>query len=227
MTGYLCRNTWVALFRKGGNMRESAINEKWIGQRFGRLTICGFQHSDRFHKWFWVCRCDCGEQVTVRPYLVRNGHTLSCGCLQKDRASQASKTHGQTNSRLYHIYSGMKNRCYNEKHPSYANYGGKGITICDEWLRSFAVFQGWALANGYSDDLSIDRIDNDKGYSPENCRWATRTEQNENTRNNHLVTINGKTQPLSAWARERELNYHTVSFRIHQKHMTPEQALEV
>lgn len=165
--------------------------------------------------------------MVVLPYLVKNGHTLSCGCLQKEKLSQASKTHGQTNSRLYRIYNGMKNRCYNKKQPSYSNYGGRGITICDEWLHSFAVFQSWALANGYSNDLSIDRIDNDKGYSPENCRWATRTEQNENTRNNHLVTIDGETQPLSAWARERGLNYHTVSFRIHQKHMTPEQALEV
>lgn len=165
--------------------------------------------------------------MVVLPYLVKNGHTLSCGCLQKEKLSQASKTHGQTNSRLYRIYNGMKNRCYNKKQPNYSNYGGRGITICDEWLRSFAVFQSWALANGYSDDLSIDRIDNDKRYSPENCRWATRTEQNENTRNNHLVTINGKTQSLSAWAREQGLNYHTVSFRIHQKHMTPEQALEV
>ena len=208
-------------------MRESAINENWIGQRFGRLTVCEFEYSERLHKWFWGCQCDCGRWVKVRPYLVKNGHTLSCGCLQKERVSQSSKTHGQSSSRLYRIYNAMKSRCYNEKQANYPNYGGRGITICDEWLHSFAVFQEWALANGYSDDLSIDRIDNSKEYSPENCRWVTRVEQNENTRRNNIVTINGKTQPLSAWARERGLNYHTVSFRIHQKHMTPEQALEV
>ena len=190
MTGYLCRNTRVALSQKGGNMRESAINEKWMGQRFGRLTVYGFEHSDQRHKWLWICRCDCGKQVVVLPYLVKNGHTLSCGCLQKEKLSQASKTHGQSSSRLYRIYNGMKSRCYNEKQASYPNYGGRGITICDEWLHSFAVFQEWALANGYSEDLSIDRIDNDVGYSPENCRWVTRTEQNENTRSNNLVKLN-------------------------------------
>lgn len=206
-------------------MREKVNDNKWIGQKYGRLTVTGFVHKGK--KWYWECTCECGNSIITQAYLARNGHTSSCGCLQRERASEASLVHGQTNSRLYRIYNGMKNRCYNQKQQSYENYGGRGITICEEWLKSFTAFEGWSLSHGYADDLSIDRIDNNGDYSPKNCRWVTRTEQNENTRRNHLVTIGDRTQPLSAWVRERGLNYHTVSFRIHQKHMTPEQALEV
>ena len=206
-------------------MREKVNDNKWIGQKYGRLTVTGFVHKGK--KWYWECACECGNSIITRAYLVRNGHTSSCGCLQRERASEASLVHGQTNSRLYRIYNGMKNRCYNQKQQNYENYGGRGITICEEWLKSFTAFEEWSLSHGYADDLSIDRIDNNGDYSPKNCRWVTRTEQNENTRRNHLVTIGDRTQPLSAWVRERGLNYHTVSFRIHQKHMTPEQALEV
>lgn len=206
-------------------MREKVNDNKWIGQKYGRLTVTGFVHKGK--KWYWECTCECGNSIITQAYLVRNGHTSSCGCLQRERASEASLVHGQTNSRLYRIYNGMKNRCYNQKQQSYENYGGRGITICEEWLKSFTAFEEWSLSHGYADDLSIDRIDNNGDYSPKNCRWVTRTEQNENTRRNHLVTIGDRTQPLSAWVRERGLNYHTVSFRIHQKHMTPEQALEV
>ena len=206
-------------------MREKVNDNKWIGQKYGRLTVTGFVHKGK--KWYWECTCECGNSIITQAYLVRNGHTSSCGCLQRERASEASLVHGQSNSRLYRIYNGMKNRCYNQKQQNYENYGGRGITICEEWIKSFTSFEEWALSHGYADDLSIDRIDNNGDYSPENCRWVTRTEQNENTRRNHLVTIGSRTQPLSAWVRERGLNYHTVSFRIHQKHMTPEQALEV
>ena len=206
-------------------MREKVNDNKWIGQKYGRLTVTGFVHKGK--KWYWECTCECGNSIITQAYLVRNGHTSSCGCLQRERAGEASLVHGQTNSRLYRIYNGMKNRCYNQKQQSYENYGGRGITICEEWLKSFTAFEEWSLSHGYADDLSIDRIDNNGDYSPKNCRWVTRTEQNENTRRNHLVTIGDRTQPLSAWVRERGLNYHTVSFRIHQKHMTPEQALEV
>ena len=206
-------------------MREKVNDAKWIGQKYGRLTVTGFFHKGK--KWYWECACECGNSIITQAYLVRNGHTSSCGCLQRERASEASLVHGQSNSRLYRIYNGMKNRCYNQKQQNYENYGGRGITICEEWLKSFTSFEEWALSHGYADDLSIDRIDSNGDYSPENCRWVTRTEQNENTRSNHLVTIEDRTQPLSAWVRKRGLNYHTVSFRIHQKHMTPEQALEV
>ena len=206
-------------------MREKVNDAKWIGQKYGRLTVTGFFHKGE--KWYWECACECGNSIITQAHLVRNGHTSSGGCLQRERASEASLVHGQSNSRLYRIYNGMKNRCYNQKQQNYENYGGRGITICEEWLKSFTSFEEWALSHGYADDLSIDRIDSNGDYSPENCRWVTRTEQNENTRSNHLVTIGDRTQPLSAWVRERGLNYHTVSFRIHQKHMTPEQALEV
>lgn len=204
-------------------MREKANDPKWLGQKYGRLTVNGFVHVGK--KWLWECKCECGASVVVRPYLVRSGHTGSCGCLQRERVSEVSTTHGESRSRLYRIYNGMKNRCYNPAQANYSSYGGRGIKICDEWLNSFAVFQEWALSNGYTDQLSIDRIDNDGDYEPSNCRWVPRSVQQRNTSRTNLITINERTQSLTDWAAECGLNFHTVSFRIHQKKMTPEQAL--
>lgn len=206
-------------------MREKSNDDKWIGQKFGRLTVIGFTYSSDRHKWAWVCRCDCGTEITAWPYLIKNGHTSSCGCLQKDRARAGNTIHGKTYTRLYSIYNGMKSRCFNSNQEAYKDYGGRGITICEEWLSSFESFYDWAITHGYQDGLSIDRIDNDGNYEPSNCRWATRPAQQRNTSRTNLITIDGRSQSLTDWAKERGLNYHTVSYRIHQKGMSPEQAL--
>lgn len=130
----------------------------------------------------WLCRCECGKEIVVEAYNLKTGHTQSCGCLQREATSVANKTHGKRNTRLYRIWICMKNRCYRKNHDAYKHYGGRGIKVCDEWLHSFKAFNDWAMANGYRDDLSIDRIDTNKGYSPDNCRWATMAEQNKNKR---------------------------------------------
>lgn len=206
-------------------MREKTNDLKWIGSKYGRLTVVDFVH--KAPKWYWKCVCDCGGIVIAQPCVIKSGHTASCGCLQRENAKVSNLKHGQSTTRLYRIYNGMKNRCYNEKQDNYSNYGGRGVSICEEWIKSFDNFYTWSLSNGYADNLSIDRIDNSKNYSPDNCRWVSRLAQNENTRRNNLLTIDGKTQPLSAWAREKGINYHTLSFRIHQKGLTPEEALQV
>lgn len=164
----------------------------------------------------WRCVCECGgETYSVTGNLMRGG-ALSCGCLRRENALLAATKHGMTHSRLHQIWTMMKDRCFNQKSKRYVDYGGRGITVCEEWLgeNGFINFYDWAMNNGYMDELSIDRIDNNGNYCPENCRWATIKEQQNNKRNNFLIEHNGETHTLAEWAEITGKNRSTIKSRV-------------
>lgn len=160
--------------------------EVFAGERFGRLTVV--ERAENYispqgqARKRWLCKCDCGGIVTIMARCLISGDTKSCGCLQKETAKSTFTKHGTWGSRLHVIWSSMKTRCYNKNHRGYNYYGVRGITVCDEWRDDFQAFHDWAMANGYRDDLTIDRIDVDGNYEPSNCRWITMAEQQTNKR---------------------------------------------
>lgn len=183
------------------------------GQRFGRLTVIG-RAENRRGRTAWDCKCDCGKHVVVTAHELRSDKTKSCGCLKVDCGKTVNLTHGMSYTRLHRIWDGMKQRCYNKNASRYGIYGKRGIVVCDEWRDSFETFKDWALANGYTDELSIDRIDSNGNYCPENCRWADKVTQANNLRGNHLITYNGETRTMSQWAAEFNLDSRRVWARL-------------
>ena len=200
-----------------------SINLK--GMRFGKLAVVDKCGKAKNGSIMWLCKCDCGKEHRATTSNLRSGSTNSCGCLRKEVASNLTKTHDLSSTRLHGIWRGMKDRCLNRNDVSYPSYGGRGITICDEWLNDFVSFYLWAIANGYSDKLSIDRIDNNKGYMPSNCRWAECEIQSRNRRSNRRFSYNGKTQTLAEWAREYGIDRKTLSDRMDRFGWSFERAL--
>lgn len=192
------------------------------GMQFSRLLVQEKTERKNGHQ-FYRCRCTCGEIVTVSGSALVQGKAKSCGCLRKEKAkvhaealnrNEVSVKHGDYSSRLYRIWVGMKRRCYNECCDHYDNYGGRGITVCEDWRDNYQQFKTWALANGYSDELTLDRIDSNKDYSPDNCRWATRKTQANNTRSNVRVEYHGENRTITEWSQITGIPDSTIQSRL-------------
>lgn len=194
------------------------------GKRFGKLTVIDRAPNSKNCETMWNCLCDCGNALVVRGHNLKQGTTKSCGCSRKDKRPYR-ETHGMSKTRLYRIWSLMRNRCECETSRAYHNYGGRGISVCEEWLNPSNFFD-WSLKNGYADNLSIDRIDNNGNYCPDNCRWVSRTVQSNNTRSNKFYTIGEKTQTLAEWCREYNISYKSVHDRIKRYGWDLKKALE-
>ncbi len=191
------------------------------GQKFNRLTaIRPTIQRAADGGIIWECQCDCGNTAFIKARDIKSGNVKSCGCLVVDNGRRvglngaARITHGMTNTRLYHIRTNMIQRCTNSKNNNYKHYGGRGVKICEEWRNSFEAFYEWAMSNGYADNLTIDREDNDGDYEPGNCRWVTNKENNNNKGDNVFVEIGGEVKTLKQWSDISGLRYGTIIGRF-------------
>ena len=195
------------------------------GQRYGRLVVVDRMGSNEYGQAEWLCVCDCGNKVTVQGRSLKTGHTKSCGCLRRDLGQTLNAKHNDSGSRLFSIWSTMKKRTTNKNYKDYAHYGGRGITVCSEWENSFLCFREWALQNGYAEALTIDRIDNNKGYSPDNCRWVSMKTQANNKSSNRCITYNGETRTRAEWGQLIGGNATLIRDRLDRLGWSVEKAL--
>lgn len=174
--------------------------------RYGKLVVIERTSSpnQKDKHAYWKCLCDCGNYAVVASHRLKSGDTRSCGCINN----------GKSNTRLYRIWNDMKKRCYTKSETAYCHYGGRGITVCHEWLIDFQNFYDWAMTNGYKESLTIDRIDVNGNYEPSNCRWTTQKLQNNNTRRNHYLCFDGVEKSVSEWAEITGVKPNTLLYRI-------------
>lgn len=196
------------------------------GMKFNRLTALEYMGQGSSGAR-WKFRCDCGNEIVTAGYHVRKGRTKSCGCWNEENKHDRYKIHGMHKTRLYSAWSHMKQRCLNPSCKEYENYGGRGILICKDWIDNFENFREWAMNNGYSETLTLDRIDNNKGYSPDNCRWVSMLVQENNKRNNHYYLFKGQPKTLSQIAREYSISRNALYYRVNVKGMDLENAVDV
>lgn len=205
---------------RSGNTKSCGCTKEdnLLGNRYGNLTVLekskGIRHPNGKVSTAWLCRCDCGRKVVVESQSLKSGNTKSCGCLRRKIYSEKFTKHGMSSTRIYGIWAGIVNRCTNENCDSHGIYIKRGITICEEWRKSPEKFIEWSMENGYSDGLTIDRIDNNKGYSPDNCRWVDTYIQANNKRNNKRIFYNGETKSLAEWCRELDIPYSRTQLRL-------------
>lgn len=186
-------------------------------QKFGRLKVLQFIEIRKHHS-YWLCKCNCGNITEASNSSLRTGKVKSCGCLRKEvtrqNAIKTKTTHHLANTRIYNVWRSMKKRCYLKTHKAYKDYGGRGIKVCNEWKNDFMCFYNWAIINGYKEDLTLDRIDVNGDYEPNNCRWVDWKIQQNNRRDNIHIQYNGENKTVYEWANEFNIKYCTLWWRI-------------
>lgn len=198
------------------------------GKVFGQWTVVERGKTNNCRKIEWICECSCGNIGEVSGNSLLAGKSTMCKeCLRKIQSKKA-KTHGKSRSRIYKIFCGMKSRCFNPNNYSYSHYGARGIVVCNEWMgdNGFDNFYEWSMKNGYSDELSIDRIDVNGNYEPANCRWATNKEQANNTRKNKKYEYNNQCHTLKEWSEIVGIDYFTLVSRINKCNWNFERAIK-
>ena len=206
------------------NAKKSTFKDL-TGLRFNYLLV--LEYAGRKNgRTMWKCQCDCGNITYVDSNSLKSGNTKACGCHQSDGWGQC-KTHGMTKTQLYRSWTAMRNRCYQKSNKYYCNYGGRGISVCDEWRYKFESFRDWAYDNGYKEGMTLDRIDNNGNYCPDNCKWSTRVEQMNNTRANHFLEFDGKRMTIAQWSKYLNVPYYIISNRICNYGWSVEDALTI
>ena len=185
-----------------------------IGERFGRLEVLYQIGAKKNGAKIYHCICDCGNTNDVVGAELRRGHVQSCGCLFKEVQLKTVTKHGKSGISLHSVWSDMKRRCANENRKEYRNYGGRGITVCDEWKNDFQAFYDWAMSNGYHEGLSIDRINVNGNYEPSNCRWATKKMQDNNKRTSVFLEKDGEKHTVAEWADILGISPQTIYSRL-------------
>lgn len=197
--------------------------ENLVGKKFNRLLVIEpTEKRNSNRNMIWKCQCDCGNITYVATSSLKSNHTKSCGCYKKEksimsgiRLSEINRTHGfGYENPLYRKWAKIKDRCYQKSNISYKNYGDRGIIMCDEWKNDFMSFYNWAMANGYKENLTIDRIDVNGNYEPNNCRWATKKEQANNRRNNVIIEYNEERHTIQEWCEKLNVKYSILYNRL-------------
>jgi hypothetical protein len=205
------------------------ITKEPIGNRYSRLVVTahhGFVPNGKKRASAVVCACDCGKSIVVAVTSIRSGNTKSCGCLKMELLIKRSTTTGLARHPLRPVWGAMIDRCTNTRAKRYSDYGGRGITVCKEWKDNFLNFYNWAITNGYAKGLQVDRVDNNKGYSPDNCRIASSTVNGRNKRNNRVIEYNGESHALSYWSEKLGLSYPMLQNRLRKGDVTSEKLFE-
>ena len=185
-------------------------------KQFGRLTVLSFQGRNKQYDSLWSCSCECGNSKVIRGGVLKNGHTRSCGCLQKESTSMSRTTHGliKENFKLYKVWIGIKQRCNNPKSSSFNDYGGRGISICEKWESKFEDFHYWAISKGYKEGLTIERVNPNGNYEPTNCIWIPKKEQSNNRTSSVVISYQGITENASYWSEKTKIPSNVITQRI-------------
>ena len=188
------------------------------GQKFGRLTVIK-RAKDKIrkngkHEVMWECLCDCGNTKIVSRDSLRSSAIRSCGCLRKENTKNMRSKHGLRNTQIYRTWANIKTRCYNPNKDTFNYYGGRNVEMCQDWKEDFINFYNWSMEHGYKEGLTIDRINPSGNYEPNNCRWVTMKEQQNNKLNNHYIMYEGQKHTLMEWSEILNINYRTLHKRL-------------